>query len=632
MSLGISHHLRRSLVALAVAGALAPQPGEARPKAFKPALAVSNAGSTFLALSVTGSEFGAPAPGSFVDVSGVAGTQLVSLSIPSTDANVVAWRDEQVVVKAQPDLTRVRMRVRTPSGQTSMVRADHYAFDWFDTSAALGVNVGPGHIAVDPAGRVWINGEFHPGVAYFDPSTAVVKPAYWPRIPVPAFKTCVGSCVPTTLSGGGEDAIVDSKGRVWLPEGGGGNIAPRNHSRIIGYDAAAQKVLVYNLPGDQNGLVGVAWDQRRNRLWYTQAYLAGVRPPRLTSFDPDHPAIPREEFSWDFATLPSCSGGVCSDNPTRSCATFRDCMIASFTFTTSATCTAGTCSNAPYHQCQTVEDCVLAEHICPPGADDGGCFHDYPMPGLDNAHVAVSPRDGSVWNANYGFAGTTISRLDPATGDVTVHPLAPAPFNPPQVTFTSIEHLIDAIGAFTNWPWEVKIASNGDIVVGEYGLTRIARFRASRVGSPACQTLVPPRGSSGSCTPGPVGPTFPQTIELQDSGCTNPCIVQRLVPAAWEPGATVPGYTHRLVAGDMKTLAIDRKKNVWFKHGYFVKGKRDIVRLPPLLWLYPSSFWAGSPPDLHSALGDGVAINVQSGEIFGFDWFGRRLIRLRKLS
>src|SRR5262245_6081428 len=99
------HHARCMLGVVTLAGLVAAPSGvAARPSAFRPAFAVSHAGSAFLTLSLTGTGFGRAGEGSFVRILGVAGGTIVSLALPSTDPNVVLWSDEHVVVNVQPDL------------------------------------------------------------------------------------------------------------------------------------------------------------------------------------------------------------------------------------------------------------------------------------------------------------------------------------------------------------------------------------------------------------------------------------------------------------------------------------------------------------------------------------------------
>src|SRR5262249_43208896 len=120
-----------------------PSSAGARPSAFKPAFAVSSAGSAFLTLSLTGSGFGPPGSRSFVRVLGVAGGGIVSLRLPSTAPDVVVWSDEHVVVNVPPDLRSARIGVETSSGRTTQVPADRYDFESFDTSEVLGTHSGP---------------------------------------------------------------------------------------------------------------------------------------------------------------------------------------------------------------------------------------------------------------------------------------------------------------------------------------------------------------------------------------------------------------------------------------------------------------------------------------------------------
>jgi streptogramin lyase len=617
---------RRSVsILLLVASAIVPSHVLARPQAFKPAFAIQRAGSAFLALSLTGSGFGAPSATSFVQVRATSIAGAAWLVVPSTDPSIVLWSDQHVVVKVPPDLSRARIAVQTEEGRSSWARATYYDFQSFDTSSALGSQAAPHHITIDGDGRVWINPEFHFGIAYFDPAANTVKPAFWPRLPVPAFRSLIGGGQ-TTGSDFGEDAITDSKGRVWLPEGGDGNLGPRNHGRIVGYDPPGHRVLVFNLPGDRNNVFGVAWDNQRNRLWFMEAGIINNRNGILVSFDPDSPAIPREEYPWDFASLPTCSGGVCSDG--RSCSTFRDCMIGTFDFTTAATCAGGVCSNATYHSCETVDDCVLADKLCPPGVqDDSGCYHEYHLPDYQPAHIVVHPRDGSVWWANY-FLGANLGRLDPLTGEITRYPLAPPPFSPTELTVDSFGAFAAVLYRLADWLWDVDVAPNGDILATEYYSNRIARFQFSQMSNPACGGLIAPPGSSVSCVASPLGNTYPQTIQLPDPSCINPCITESLLPDSWVVDASTPPFTHA-PATSLLVISQDRRRNVWFGQGVFVKGEKNFALFPPLLALYPSTY--GPPASLHAGLGAGMVVNSATGEIWATDYSGLRLNRLLPL-
>src|SRR5439155_355519 len=100
--------------------ALAPRV-EARPKLQTPALAVTHPGSTFLALSLTGSGLGTPASGSYVEAQGYVGGVLTVQPVDALSPDIVVWTDVHVVAKLPPDMTRVRARVVTPGGRSGRV-------------------------------------------------------------------------------------------------------------------------------------------------------------------------------------------------------------------------------------------------------------------------------------------------------------------------------------------------------------------------------------------------------------------------------------------------------------------------------------------------------------------------------
>jgi len=87
---------------------------EARPKLQTPALAVTHPGSTFLALSLTGSGLGTPASGSYVEAQGYLGGVLTVQPVDALGADIVVWTDVHVVAKLPPDMTRPRADGRLP--------------------------------------------------------------------------------------------------------------------------------------------------------------------------------------------------------------------------------------------------------------------------------------------------------------------------------------------------------------------------------------------------------------------------------------------------------------------------------------------------------------------------------------
>src|SRR5262249_17558918 len=229
----------------------------------------------------------------------------------------------------------------------------------------------------------------------------------------------------------------------------------------------------YNLPGDHNCPMGIAWDASRRRIWLSQTNsLTYGNGSTLLSFDPER--VPFETFAWNTAAPP----------PT---------LASTFDFSTTATCDrspsadSGACSNAPDHACVSVEDCVLAELLCRPGTgDDRDCFHEYPVGVYQPAHVTVHP-DGHVWFTQYAAGmGRHLARLAPTSGTVELLPFAPTPFAPPGLPLDMIAFLAIA-------PWDIGVLRDGSVVATEYAGNRIAHFSARYMGDTAqCQHLSAP--------------------------------------------------------------------------------------------------------------------------------------------
>ena len=407
----------------------------------------------------------------------------------------------------------------------------------------------------------------------------------------------------TQISAAGEAVTVDSRGRVWFTEGGTEPYsgAYADHSRVISYDPNAapdQRFRVYNVPGDHNGVIGVAWDDRRQRVWFTEvARLSGALQPvagqraRLVSFDPER--IPFDN-DFDFASTATC-------------------------IRRSAPNTTDTCSNAAWRACLADSDCILADQICPPDApDDRACYHEYELPPeaatYMPAHVAVHP-DGSIWyTSNWG--GNHIGRLDPESGRFTIVPL-PEPIWKRQCDYQAAKCFTPAMAVvdgyccqlllFGTGPWDIKVAPSRDVVFTEYFNSALGRFRFSSLGDPRCESLDP----SGS----------------------NPCVDQLLVP-----GVDLP-------AQQVHSVAPDRDGKTWFTQGglfndpqattslgYVKPDWSAIVLLPPLS-LYPflntdGSYCPGEPGDFVSFTGGGIAIDPVTQDVWFADFCRKRLGRL----
>jgi hypothetical protein len=88
--------------------------------------------------------------------------------------------------------------------------------------------------------------------------------------------------VPTSISALGE-RVIDTGSAVWYTQGGGlfyNGVYP-NHSTLIKVDyrhddgstgPADNRVCAIDVPGDDNQVVGIAYDQTTNRVWFTESH------------------------------------------------------------------------------------------------------------------------------------------------------------------------------------------------------------------------------------------------------------------------------------------------------------------------------------------------------------------------
>src|SRR5262249_11830707 len=236
----------------------------AQPVVYAPALAIADP--SLVAVSVTGSGFGSPAAGSQAEVT----TGSSVLTIASTDRAVLRWTDRQVVLKVAPTVTSAAVRGRVGSAARGAVPARFYVHDWCEPTGPLevGTNPPPLAIAVDRRSRVWLNEEFHRSFKMVDLRSGLVTRYDYPRPADTSRLFCGGG------TAAGEDVIVDRRGRVWLTEFGIGCNDPTkaDHSRIVVFDprrvVSGANPRVFNLPGDRQGVVGAAYDQRRRRIWF----------------------------------------------------------------------------------------------------------------------------------------------------------------------------------------------------------------------------------------------------------------------------------------------------------------------------------------------------------------------------
>ena len=565
----------------------------------------------FVAVSVTGAGLGsavagpagacgAPESGAYLEVLSDAPPAIV----PSTDPRIVLWRNTRIVVKLHPARQAVGVRVCTPAGASDASVITYYTYDHFALPPSEGTNPGPLALAIDDQHRVWINEEFHLELKYFDPATQQFTSLPIPRPIDPGpFATTVLDEHRTQISQSGEALVVDPYQRVWFTQGGAEPYPgdDPDHSRVVSYnprDPSGEGFRVFNVPGDHNGVYGVAWDAHRQRIWFTEAarQSQGGAPvvaqrARLVSFDPER--IPFDNH-FDFAVTNTCTPAA---EPTQ----------------------PGRCSNVPWRACLTPGDCILAEQICAPDAtDDRDCYHEYELPAdgvYQPGHVVVHP-DGSVWYTAY-WGGNHIGRLDPDSGSFAIFPL-PKPAGIDRCDYHRClcgaapmeADCVDCcvLKIFGTAPWDIKVADNGDVVFSEYVNAALGRFDIARRSDPACTAL--------------------------DESGSNPCIRQLRVP-----GTPLVYQVH--------SIALDSGRNVWFTEGgpmsdakastavgYVGVDWNGPVLLPPLS-LYPfyNSTGAYCPTDLDafvSFTGGGIAIDPITGNVWFADYCRKRLGLLRE--
>lgn len=288
--------------------------------------------------------------------------------VSSGDPMFVSWEPTRIVVDLPDDWPSGKVRVMTANGLSREIVVELYAYKWFDIPPTVGTNALPLSLDVDGHGRVWANQEFHLEFQLLDQAKGVVEGLEIPKPPGPGpFATTIFADRRTQTSSLGEDVLIDPLGRVWFTQGGGylySGVHP-NHSRIVCLipDApGGPEYRVYNVPGDQNEVFGLAWDPQRQWIWFANGgFTSGAH---LVGFDP-------EKIAW------------------------RN----HFDFSTSL-----------WHQ------------VCTPGNPDDACYHLYPLPNptAQPAHLHVAD-DGRVWYTAYW--GRAIGRLDPDSGVFTDYPV-----------------------------------------------------------------------------------------------------------------------------------------------------------------------------------------------------------------
>jgi len=545
-----------------------------------------------------------PGAGSFVRVLRADGTVL--LTAESTDPSTVrSWSDRRIVITAPSTLAAerdLRVEVCTPRGASGSVATAAWQYDHFDLPRSdPTANPSPLAIAIDGSGGVWVNEEFHTQLKGLSPSGA------WsvfdlPQAPGPGiFASALFPNAPSRAATLGESILVDPRGRVWLTEAGPAPYAgsAANHARIVMLDPESGTLRMYNVPGDGNGVVGLAFDPTTGRVWFTEARRSiregGVEHvalrARLTSFDPDGIA-PDPRF--DFKPRERCV----ADPGER----------------------VGRCSVTGHRRCLDDDDCVLAAEVCPPApGDDRACFREHEIPEQDDVLLPgplLRHSDGTLWYSAF-WGGDLVGRFDPATGVFQRFRLAPPPgeatcdrracwcfvedpWKPPCPS-RCCEYLLLGRG-----PWKLDEEADRDVVFCSQSGGSISRIPWERRDDPRCAAL------------GPDG--------------ANPCVVDH----------PIPGYDPAIE--QMHSLAADAAGNVWFEQsqmtkddpnalssvGFLQAATERVILFPPLsIYPYVSRGFECQPAGAFVGFqGAGIAVDPRTGAVWFADFCRKRLGRI----
>ncbi|MEZ5503965.1 MAG: hypothetical protein R3E50_15365, partial [Halioglobus sp.] len=90
-----------------------------------------------------------------------------------------------------------------------------------------------------------------------------------------------------------ERIVKDNQGRLWFAQSGhwmNFALAPdvQNYSRIVSYDPLARKFCIYPVPDNNAAVMGIAWDESRNLVWFSQSgnnAIVAFNPDKLRDCD-----------------------------------------------------------------------------------------------------------------------------------------------------------------------------------------------------------------------------------------------------------------------------------------------------------------------------------------------------------
>ncbi len=410
---------------------------------------------------VRGQGFGTPSSNAYIEVKrNVSGAYWRRVD----SSAALIWRDDLIVVVADRQVAGGDIKVHTAAGWSAVTPITQaYEFTSTPVLSDNGAQRFPLALTVGIGQQVWINSEFHN--EFFQMLTPSTPSSINPlNIPHPAgcgpfalaSQTCsLDGSHSTNTSARGEDVLVDPSWKVWFTQGGGVGWAggtsagPTDHSRVLRFDPFTIQWRVYSVPGNRNGVNGIAFDQTRGRMWFTSDAHDGT-PAKLTSFNPDSVAYNADDFS--------------------------------------------------------------SSQVCGAGQPDAACYHEYSLgtQSLVVPHVAVDA-GGYVWFTGFWKSTGTneIGRLNPTTGVVDHFPLSssiqcPCPEAPLYAGDPNLYCCNDEALYVGSGPWSLQVAPDGDIVFNEFYDNTLSRFDVAQLTSPtACRSLI---GGQNPCVTEIVAP------------------------------------------------------------------------------------------------------------------------------
>jgi len=586
--------------------------GCAAPRVFAPATALlhedpaDNPDGRVL-LSVTGRGFGVRSVASRVRLRSADGRELLALD-SSDRARVPLWTERRIVLAAPAALGgEPALAVEVVTGLATSLPAEvaFYSYRHFELPRSdPSTNPSPLAVAVDERSRVAVNEEFHTQLKRLDPAAGwevfdLRRPAG-----VAIFASELFGDHTSHLSMLGESIVVDSAGRTFATEGGWMLYAGDhpNHSRIVMLAPDGGEPEIWAVPGDDNSVVGLAYDPARGLLWFTQARrsrrVGGIEhvayEARLTSFDPRR--IP-PDADFDFA-------------PRERCERSGEAPI-------------GVCSSSRHRRCFDDDDCVLAERVCRDDvADDGACFHEHEIPTPPGETPLLLPgpllrhSDGTLWYAGY-WGGNYLGRFDPETKTFQRFPLARPPgeascdlrgcacFAPEGSGQRACPKRCCLYQLIGRGPWGLAEDAAGSLAFCAQEADGVALLPRQRFDDPRCATL-DARGENPCLSAYPLPDFDPKTSQLH---------------------SVVRDDAGNLWFGEGRIDGLDSEPARGASLGYVQAGTGRVILLPPLS-LYPflstgSECRPAGEPVAHSAAG--MAFDPRTGAVFAADYCRKRL-------